>query len=74
MLVRSSHDSFFYLGWDFFKLDALLSLTFELVLGLPGQIALAFGGSGGGPVAGNLQLRLAVDALTGAGQPLAVFL
>ena len=64
---------FVYLGWDLFKLDALFTLTFELVLGLPGKIALAFL-SGGGSVAGDLQLGLAVDALTGACQPLAVLL
>ena len=62
-----------YLGWDFFVLDALFPLAFELVLDLSGQVGLALEASGDS-VAGNLELGLAVDALGRSGKPLTVLL
>ena len=62
-----------HLGRDFLVLDALVPLAFKLVLDLPGKVGLA-AETVGDSVAGNLELGLAVDALAGAGQTLAVHL
>ena len=62
-----------HLGGDLLVLDALLPLTLQLVLDLPGKVGLA-AQTVGDSVAGDLELRLAVHALARASQTFTVHL